>query len=70
MVRGESEMTKLQVEQLWYTRDDVAKMLGVSRRTVQRLDLKGKVPGRRRLNQRVVRYYRPAIDKWVMLRSK
>lgn len=49
----------------YYTRDDIARMLGVSRKTVQRWDLEGKIPGRARLSYKTVRYHRGLIDAWI-----
>ena len=50
-----------------YTADELARLLAVSRRAVERWEAAGKLPpeARLRLPGRVVRYRRDVIDRWL-----
>ncbi len=48
-----------------YTADELAALLKVSRRAVERWAAAGKVPGRLALPGRAVRYRKDVIDEWI-----
>ena len=50
---------------LTLTLDQVAKLLQVSRRTLERWDSISRIPGRIALPGRLVRYSRSAIQRWL-----
>jgi excisionase family DNA binding protein len=47
------------------TTDELAELLQVSRRCVERWDAAGKVPGKVRLPGRLIRWRREVIEKWL-----
>lgn len=48
-----------------YTKSDVARLLSVSTRTVERMDGRRQIPGRTELPGGAIRWYVPAVDTWV-----
>ena len=51
-------------------RRDVAELVGLSERTVERLDLEGDGPACVRLGRRSVRYHPEAVARWIQERTR
>jgi excisionase family DNA binding protein len=69
MTLGVLEMAVLteangRVEPATYTRRDLADLLGVSERHVDRMTAAGEIPGVFR-SGRLVRFRRPVVDRWL-----
>ena len=53
------------VQLRFYNRRQIAQMLGVTIRTIERMDARREIPGRRQFNARRVGYFVPAVDDWL-----
>src|SRR5262249_42768935 len=62
--RLSAEPETIPVPSAVYTADQVAALLQIERRTLERWTSAGKVPGRLKLPGRAVRYRRDVIDQW------